>query len=116
MATVAAKNKPGQQSLFTKIDAQSGWLELLDTEKGLIVADVYNRWCGPCTTFDVALQKLNMELKANEWQVKFVDVQRDFIEDCENIFRTKSCRPLLAYFCVFYYKESRLEFYFQQPE
>lgn len=93
-------SKVAQKSLFHNVETQNEWQDALDQDKSLIVADVHPEWCGPCTTFEFALEKLKNELLNDDSNpVAFYGVRRDFLNDNQvEKLGSKSCKPMLCYF------------------
>jgi thioredoxin 1 len=55
---------------------ENNWKEEISSQ-GIIVADFYASWCGPCKSLGKTLEELSEELK----DIKFVKVN---VEDCDS--------------------------------
>ncbi|XP_076232878.1 uncharacterized protein LOC143178233 [Calliopsis andreniformis] len=81
--------RPGRReaaALQAEVETEEEWQQLL-TRKGLILADVYSEWCGPCIAMVSTLRKIKMEIGGDI--ISYAIVKNDHIADLER-FRGKS--------------------------
>lgn len=57
------------------------------SRKGLVLADIYSEWCGPCIAMISTLRKIKMEIGGDT--ISYAVVKNDNIADIER-FREKS--------------------------
>ncbi|PFX23757.1 Thioredoxin domain-containing protein 3-like [Stylophora pistillata] len=87
-----AKSK-GKVELQVEIKTQEQWDELLSKE-GLIVADTYSAWCGPCKAIVSSFKRLKNEL--GDDLLVFATAETDSINSLE-AYRMKSQPTFLFY-------------------
>lgn len=68
-----------------EIETEDDWKQLLE-KKGLILADVYSSWCGPCIAMVSMLRSVKMEVGD---AIRYAIVKNDNIADLER-FRERS--------------------------
>ncbi|XP_017762370.1 PREDICTED: uncharacterized protein LOC108552374 [Eufriesea mexicana] len=73
-------------TLQIEIETEEEWQQLL-ARKGLILADVYSEWCGPCTAMVSTLRNVKMEIGGDT--ISYAIVKNDHIGDLER-FRDRS--------------------------
>ncbi|XP_023665907.2 thioredoxin domain-containing protein 6 isoform X1 [Paramormyrops kingsleyae] len=88
---MAGKKK--EASLQVAITNQGQWDELLAT-KGLIVVDVYQRWCGPCRAVFSLFRKIKNELGDN--LLHFATAEADSVDSLQR-YRGK-CEPTFMFY------------------
>ncbi|XP_016386652.1 thioredoxin domain-containing protein 6-like [Sinocyclocheilus rhinocerous] len=88
---MAGKKK--EISLQVNINNDDQWGEVLAT-KGLIVADVYQQWCGPCRAVVSLFRKIKNEL--GDELLHFATAEADGIEALEK-YRRK-CEPTFLFY------------------
>ncbi|XP_048867075.1 thioredoxin domain-containing protein 6 isoform X2 [Brienomyrus brachyistius] len=88
---MAGKKK--EASLQVAITNQGQWDELLAT-KGLIVVDVYQRWCGPCCAVFSLFRKIKNELGDN--LLHFATAEADSVDSLQR-YRGK-CEPTFVFY------------------
>lgn len=71
--------------LQVEIETEDDWKQLLE-KKGLILADVYSSWCGPCIAMVSMLRSVKMEVGD---AIRYAIVKNDNIADLER-FRERS--------------------------
>ena len=77
--------KKEQTQLQVEVETEEEWQQLL-SRKGLILADVYSEWCGPCIAMVSTLR--NVKLEFGE-AINYAVVKNDRVADLER-FRDKS--------------------------
>ncbi|XP_046902971.1 thioredoxin domain-containing protein 6 [Hypomesus transpacificus] len=88
---MAGKKK--EVSLQVSVTNQEQWDELLET-KGLIVIDVYQKWCGPCKAVVSLFRKIKNEL--GDELLHFATAEADSIDTLER-YRGK-CEPTFLFY------------------
>ncbi|MES1904906.1 MAG: Thioredoxin domain-containing protein 3 [Paramarteilia canceri] len=85
-------------TLFKPIKTHQDWKNLLDSSKGLVVADIYKTWSGPCVTLNLALETAKSDF--DEEIIKFISVST---ESCQipDLQKT-SCEPTIAFFVSYF--------------
>lgn len=81
--------RPGRReptTLQVEIETEEDWEHLL-SRKGLILADVYSEWCGPCIAMVSTLRKIKIEFGGDA--INYAIVKNDHIADLER-FRGRS--------------------------
>jgi hypothetical protein len=70
--------------------------------KFLIVVDIHQGWCGPCTTMEPIYNKAYIELDRAEDRLKFftIDAEKLSAESRKGLPVTESCKPLFVVFKV----------------
>lgn len=68
-----------------EIETEDDWKQLLE-KKGLILADVFSSWCGPCIAMVSMLRSVKMEVGD---AIRYAIVKNDNIADLER-FRERS--------------------------
>nr|XP_031844672.1 uncharacterized protein LOC116432239 [Nomia melanderi] len=88
MATskLARPGRKEQTALQVEVETEEEWSQLLN-RKGLILADVYSEWCGPCVAMVSTLRKIKMEVGGDS--INYAIVKNDNIDDLER-FRGRS--------------------------
>ncbi|XP_076626727.1 uncharacterized protein LOC143344499 [Colletes latitarsis] len=81
-----SRKKEQQRALQVPVETDEEWTELLE-RKGLILADVYSEWCGPCIAMVSTLRKIKMEIGGEA--IDYAIVKNDRIADLER-FRGRS--------------------------
>lgn len=71
--------------LQVEIETEDDWKQLLE-KKGLILADVFSSWCGPCIAMVSMLRSVKMEVGD---AIRYAIVKNDNIADLER-FRERS--------------------------
>lgn len=71
--------------LQVEIETEDDWKQLLE-KKGLILADVFSSWCGPCIAMISMLRSVKMEVGD---AIRYAIVKNDNIADLER-FRERS--------------------------
>lgn len=71
--------------LQVEIETEDDWKQLLE-KKGLILADVFSSWCGPCIAMVSMLRSVKMEVGD---AISYAIVKNDNIADLER-FRERS--------------------------
>lgn len=71
--------------LQVEIEDEEDWAQLLE-KKGLILADVFSSWCGPCIAMVSMLRSVKMEVGE---AISYAIVKNDHISDLER-FRERS--------------------------
>ncbi|XP_062504205.1 thioredoxin domain-containing protein 3 homolog isoform X2 [Corticium candelabrum] len=84
---------PKQVQLQESIESQDQWDKFLDKD-GLLVVDVYSKWCGPCKAVTGLLRRIKNEL--GDDLLKFATAVSDTIDSLEN-YRDKSQPTFLFY-------------------
>lgn len=74
-----------QTQLQVEVETEEDWQQLL-SRKGLILADVYSGWCGPCIAMVSTLR--NVKLEVGE-AISYAIVKNDYVADLER-FRDRS--------------------------
>ena len=74
-----------QTQLQMEVETEEEWQQLL-SRKGLILADVYSEWCGPCIAMVSTLR--NVKLEVGE-AINYAIVKNNYIADLER-FRDRS--------------------------
>lgn len=73
-------------TLQVEIETEEDWQQLLG-RKGLILADIYSEWCGPCIAMVTTLRNVKIEIGGDT--ISYAIVKNDHIEDLKR-FREKS--------------------------
>ncbi|XP_076754872.1 uncharacterized protein LOC143425768 [Xylocopa sonorina] len=73
-------------ALQAEIETEEEWQQLLN-KKGLILADVYSEWCGPCIAMVSTLRNVKVEIGGDA--ISYAIVKNDYIDDLER-FRGRS--------------------------
>jgi hypothetical protein len=70
--------------------------------KFLIVVDIHQGWCGPCTTMEPIYNKAFIELDRAEERLKFftIDAEKLSAESRKGLPVSDSCKPLFVVFKV----------------
>jgi len=63
--------------------------------KGVVVADFYADWCGPCRMLSPLLEKMSEENK--DTQVKFVKINVDHEQELSGMFGIQSIPTVLVF-------------------
>ncbi|CAH8291804.1 unnamed protein product [Schistosoma turkestanicum] len=85
--------KRGEIALQEEVSDEDGWNALLE-KKGLIVVDVYQEWCGPCSAITGLFKRLKTEL--NDDLLNFAVAKADYIEKLE-LYRGSSMPCFLIF-------------------
>lgn len=75
-----------QTQLQVEVETEDDWQQLL-SRKGLILADVYSEWCGPCIAMVSTLRSVKLEIGGDT--INYAIVKNDYIGDLER-FRGRS--------------------------
>ncbi|XP_076654222.1 uncharacterized protein LOC143359832 [Halictus rubicundus] len=86
LSKLARTGRKEQTALQTEVDTEQEWEQLLN-RKGLVLADIYSEWCGPCIAMVSTLRKIKMEVGGDT--ISYAIVKNDNIEDIKR-FRGKS--------------------------
>ncbi|XP_017880586.1 uncharacterized protein LOC108625254 [Ceratina calcarata] len=80
------RSKKETVALQIPVDCEEDWEQLLE-RKGLILADIYSEWCGPCIAMVSTLRNVKLEVGTDA--ITYAIVKNDNIEDLQR-FRGRS--------------------------
>ncbi|XP_033322185.2 uncharacterized protein LOC117218141, partial [Megalopta genalis] len=86
LSKLARAGRKEHTALQVEVECEEEWANLLD-RKGLILADIYSEWCGPCIAMVSTLKKIKLEIGVDS--IGYAIVKNDNIEDLER-YREKS--------------------------
>jgi thiol-disulfide isomerase/thioredoxin len=98
---MASRRKKGAP--IVALDDDAAFVAAVEqSTKFLVVVDIHQGWCGPCTTMEPIYNKAFIELDRAEDRVKFftIDAEKLSAESKKGLPVTESCKPLFVVFKV----------------
>ena len=98
---MASRRKKGAP--IVALDDDAAFVAAIEqSTKFLVVVDIHQGWCGPCTTMEPIYNKAFIELDRAEERVKFftIDAEKLSAESKKGLPVTDSCKPLFVVFKV----------------
>jgi len=85
------------KQIVQKLTSKEEFDNMLETEKRLLVVDVYSEWCGPCVQMTPTFQTLTVSIEAFTSRVHLVCIERKLHPDLAEKYPESSKPQFLFY-------------------